>query len=399
MYTDFKKSVQIYHGYKGEKIFMIITIVVDQYGNENNGTTISLKRFSEQLRKNGHTVRVASVTTLEGNDYFQLEEKKIPLFQGIIHSQGFQFAKPQRKVLERAIEGSDVVHLALPFKAEKMALKIANEKGIAVTAAFHCQPENITYSAKVGKSKLINNYLYSNFRRKFYDKIKHMHCPTEFIADQLRLHKYKNTLHVISNGVDEKFVPKQVERPKEFSDKILIMMIGRYSHEKRQDVLIEAVKHSKYADKIQLIFAGKGPLKEHYEKLGSALKNKPQFNFYTKEQLVDTLNFCDLYVHSSDIEIEAIAAIEAFSTGLVPIIANSPLSATKQFAKTQHNLFEAGNPVDLAKKIDFLIDNPQVKAKLREEYIEYGKQFSLKNSVEKAEQMFRQAILDNKKQK
>lgn len=62
-------------------------------------------------------------------------------------------------------------------------------------------------------------------------------------------------------------------KSQEFEGKILIMMVGRLSVEKRQDVIINAVKHSKYADKIQLIFAGKGPKYEDYVELGQSLKN------------------------------------------------------------------------------------------------------------------------------
>ena len=51
---------------------------------------------------------------------------------------------------------------------------------------------------------------------------------------------------------------KERRKDKEFKDKIVLTMVGRLSGEKRQDVLIDAVSKSKYADKIQLIFAGKG---------------------------------------------------------------------------------------------------------------------------------------------
>ena len=68
----------------------------------------------------------------------------------------------------------------------------------------------------------------------------------------------------------------------------------------------------------------------------------------------------DLYVHAADAEIEAIACIEAFSSGLVPVIANSPKSATPQFALDERSLFEAGNPKDLADKIDYWIEHEPV---------------------------------------
>lgn len=35
-------------------------------------------------------------------------------------------------------------------------------------------------------------------------------------------------------------------------------MIGRLSNEKRQDVLMEAVRRSRHADRIQLVLAGRG---------------------------------------------------------------------------------------------------------------------------------------------
>ena len=45
-----------------------------------------------------------------------------------------------------------------------------------------------------------------------------------------------------------------------------------------------------------------------------------------------------------DAEIEAIACIEAFSCGLVPVIAGSEQSATPQFALDERSLFNAGRP-------------------------------------------------------
>jgi len=41
-------------------------------------------------------------------------------------------------------------------------------------------------------------------------------------------------------------------------------MIGRLSPEKRQDVLIRAVMKSRYADRIQLYFAGSGPGRRNF---------------------------------------------------------------------------------------------------------------------------------------
>ena len=48
---------------------MIIVFVFDQYDDSNNGTTVSMRRFVEQLRQRGHEVRVLSTGKEESFKY------------------------------------------------------------------------------------------------------------------------------------------------------------------------------------------------------------------------------------------------------------------------------------------------------------------------------------------
>ena len=170
------------------------------------------------------------------------------------------------------------------------------------------------------------------------------------------------------------------------------MMIGRLSQEKRQDVIINAVKYSKYADRIQLVFAGRGPEYDKYVELGKDLKHQPQFIYVGRDELIENLLDTDLYVHASDMESEAISCIEAFATGLVPVIANSHVSATPQFALDGRSLFIPGDPKDLARAIDYWLDHPEEKARMEEEYRQLGCKYSLARSVEQFEQMLNNEI-------
>ena len=123
---------------------------------------------------------------------------------------------------------------------------------------------------------------------------------------------------------------------------------------------------------------------------------KPIMKFYDKDNLIKLLKSTDLYVHSADAEIEAISCIEAFACGNVPIIANSPNSATKQFALTNESLFEAGNSDDLANKIDFWLDNINYRKEMEIEYAKSAENYRLKNSIKKMEEMFEDAIRECK---
>lgn len=376
---------------------MKILIVIDQFDNSNNGTTISARRFAKGLQEAGNEVYV--VSTGDSKNEYKFNLKELPLPPGISHlikSQGMSFAIPNTEILEKAISSVDVVHFYMPFFISKAGLKICEKLNIPHTTAFHVQPENITYSIGLGTKTKVNDLIYTHYRDSFFNRFTHIHCPSEFIANELKEHGYTAKLHVISNGVDEKFKYYGKEKIPEFKDKFVISMIGRYSNEKRQDVLIDAISKSKYANKIQLVLAGKGPKKDKYEKLGKCLPNKPVMKFYNTDELIDLLKSTDLYVHSADAEIEAISCIEAFACGNVPIIANSRNSATKQFALVKESLFEAGNSQDLANKIDYWIEHEDYRKKMEKEYSKHADNYRLKNSIIKIEEMFNDAIREYK---
>lgn len=374
---------------------MKILIVVDQFDNGNNGTTMSARRFVEALERRGHTVYVVSTGAKNRNKYVVKELPLIPIVSHIVRSQGMCFGIPSKKVLEEAISQVDLVHFYLPFGLSVHGLQIAKKLNVPHTAAFHLQPENITYTLGLGKSSKVNNAIYQFYRDKFYNHFSHIHCPSQFIANELITHGYTSKLHVISNGIDPIFTETKLEKSEPLKNKFVITMIGRLSNEKRQDVLIEAIKKCHYSDSIQLVLAGKGLNEKKYRELGKTLKNPPIIQFYSSNDLVNLLGMTDLYVHAADAEIEAISCIEAFACGIVPIISNSSKSATPQFALHKNSLFEPGNSEDLANKIEYWIEHPDKRAKFEKEYAKSGLQYHIDTSILKIEEMFEDAIRDH----
>ena len=385
---------------------MKILLVIDTYDTNNNGTSISAQRFAAVLREHGNEVRI--LTTGEpAPDKFVLKEFKVPIFNDLIHSHGFQFAQVDLDIIREAVAWADIVHCMMPFALETATKLIADQMHKPSTAAFHIQPENMTSSIGLGKAEWLNDRFYYTFRFLLYQHFNHIHVPSQFMADELIKRGYKAKIHVISNGIDPDFIAAG-QRKLSNSDGghtsrsdgslITIVMVGRLSGEKRQDVIINAVPFSKYADRIQLVFAGKGPKYDEYVELGKQLKNPPQFVFLSKPELIDLLLHTDLYVHASDMESEAISCIEAFATGLVPVIANSEDSATPQFALDGRSLFAPGRPKDLARAIDWWLDHPDEKAKMEREYAEAAKKYDIDTSVRLCEQMFREAIEETENQ-
>ena len=361
-----------------------------------NGTTYAANHLAERLRMQGHTVRIVTAVPpqKENGNIYVVKERSFLFFKRLINSHGMVLGKPNKKVLTDAIKGADLVHFFMPFALSRQGKKVADRLGVPSTAAFHLQPENISYNVGM---KFITKKLYKSWR-KFFSGFGHVHSPSEMIRDIItKDYGYTCNVHPISNGVNDVFIKRDAVRPEEYNDKYLIMMSGRLGHEKMQQVLLEAVGKSKYNDKIQVILCGKGPCAKKLAKLSAkVLTNPVQIKFLDRESLIDTINYCDLYVHTSEIESEAIACMEAFSCGKAPIISDSKTSATKQFALHPENLFKNRDTQDLANRIDWFIENPQRKAEIELDYIDYAKNFRLHNCMDKLIEVFYQEIKEHK---
>lgn len=376
---------------------MKVVFVVDHYNSVTDGTIITARRFEEELIRQGHDVTVVSYG-VSGKNKFGLKENKILIVSAIAKKSNVTFAKFDKKIVEEAIRDADVVHLFMPFSAERKTLKLAKKLKVPVTVAFHVHPDNILRNIGLKKPpRFLTNFIFWLWRVNFYNKAGHIHCPSQFIAGELNKRRYKAKKHVISNGVAPCFVPAEKSGEARGNDgKFEILMVGRLAAEKRQDLLIKAVKGSKYKEKINITFAGSGPRGKKYAKMAEKLPNKPVFKFFTQRELLEKIHNSDLYIHAADVEIEGISCIEAFSCGVVPVIGNAQKSAAKQFIIDERCSFKAGNAASLREKIEYWIENPAAREEMGAKYSEYGMQFKLENSVRQALEMFEEEITSNK---
>ena len=378
---------------------MVITIVIDMFGDPNNGTTVTGMRTAKKLRELGNEVRIIAFISPK-TDPKDLEGFKVlscrPLWLNkipVVAANGFSFGSADDKEIADFIRGSDVVHLMFPFWLENRTRLIAKAMGTPVTSAYHLQPDNVSFNLHLGHCKFVNNLIYHLFSQWLYCYTRTVHTPSETMKDLMLSHHYRNDIHAISNGVVSRFVAMKSEKPEALKDKYIILMVGRLSGEKRQDLIIKAVGHSKYNAKIQVILCGQGPRRKYYEKLSRKyLKNQVIFKFVNQDDLLKIVNYTDLYIHASDAESEAIAAIEAFSCGIVPVISDSKASATNHFALDQRCLFRAGDYHSLSERIEYFYDHPEVIRELSPKYREYGKTFAIDGKVKALQNMMKLEI-------
>lgn len=371
---------------------LTIAMVVDTFGNRGNGTSNSALQWAQELERQGHRVRLVGVNAPE----YPAKINRVPLVSWVAAKQQMQFAQPSATLFDRAFDGVDIVHIYTPFKFGRHALAAARAKGLPVTAGYHVQPENVTYSA--GPLKVVpgaDSFIYWLFKHWLYRNVDAIHVPTELGARLLREHHYTAPIHVISNGYQARFAPKR-QRPGDEAAGVPFKIVasGRLSNEKNHVELIEAIARSAHAEDIHLTIAGTGPIKRKLERLARKKLARPaSIGFHRNSDMPALLQSCDLLCHPSIADLESVSVIEGMACGLVPVIAKSPQSAAGQFALCPESLYEVGHPERLAAHIDWWIEHPRELNEWGQTYADHTKEhYSVESSVHQFVQMERETI-------
>lgn len=400
-----------------------LLFVINNLYTRGNGLSASARRTITLLRERGHDVRVLSSGSAEQAQAcnftapeFALPARRFPLADAIISAQGYAFAKPKRKVIKQAVAWADVVHLEEPFGLQARTAHVAKRAGKPVLATYHIHPENITATIHLDGLWPLNALLLASWRRRIYALAQVVQCPSDSVRQRLQRWGLGDKLVTISNGVGlapskpaagtktEYCAPggRQVETKQtpgeaqpEGEQIYRLLVVGRFSREKDQATILKAMRHSRYASQIQLVFAGRGPTEKSLRRAASrlvhdgVLKHAPSFNFFDAAGLDTQAEQADLYIHAAFIEVEGLSCLEVLRHGVVPVIAHSPLTATSQFALDAHSRFKARDPKALACAIDYWLSDNDRRQTEAQKYLNIGAHYDINDCVSRLELVYR----------
>jgi glycosyltransferase involved in cell wall biosynthesis len=260
---------------------------------------------------------------------------------------------------------------------------------IPVVSTFHIQAEHLAMNAGIRSTAFIRS-CYKIWIKKIYNRSSMVICPSKFAQEELKKYGLTAPSTIISNGILPIFKPCKVEREPSLADKFIILSVGRFAPEKQQEIIIQAIRTSNYSNEIQLILIGEGPMKEKLQKSGKNLPNQPIFLSLTPEELVKYYNMADLYVHAAKVEVECMTVLEAMGCGLPILVADSPKSATKQFALDDRSLFPCSDVQELSEKIDFWVEHPAELKEAGQRYLDYAQNYRIEHSYERLVDIYRE---------
>jgi glycosyltransferase involved in cell wall biosynthesis len=371
---------------KEKKATMLrIAFVADTVYSAAGGGIRAGQNVIERLRRDHDVVTIAT----DG-------EARVPALRlpvRAMREMHFVMAKPDRRVVRSAIAGADVVHLQLPFWLSFVALEEARALGVPVVAAFHVQPENVLMNVGI-HSQWASEALYRWMIHGLYSKVDAVVAPTRFAEQKLRAHGLRRPIVVISNGVtpDVAAAALRHQRPAGEGAPFFVLAVGRLAKEKRQDVILEAVRRSRHRDTIRLVLAGEGPMQQELQRAAESLPRGAQIGFAPRETLLRYFAEADLFVHASEVELEGMAVLEAMSAGLPALVAQAPESAASAFALNDDFRFPAGDAAALSARIDALIDDRSKLAQASEPYRLRAHAFDFEASIGKLVQVYETVI-------
>ena len=378
---------------------MKVLIVCNNVYMRGNGVSSAVTSLRSRLIGEGIDVRLLACENPEEGGMqpdYPLPHFVFPIFEPIIKANGYRYPKLPKRVIREAVGWADVVHLMEGFPLQATTVKMAKELNKPCVGTYHIFTENITANLGLCDGTIINKLVNIWWRSSVYNHCASVQCPTETVKHHLVENGYSAPLRVISNGIVLHDIPTDAEEPQTTPYRILC--IGRLSNEKSQKTLIKAMRHSTHAHEIALHFAGNGPKAKKIMKAAQRLvkdgvvTHEPVFGFYSAEELRALARTSYLYVHCARTEVEGLSCLEAIQQGTVPVIAQSKLSATHQFALDKRSLFPVNDAKALAEKIDWWIEHPAERKAMSKRYAESAKRYDISESTRQIITMYEEAL-------
>lgn len=306
---------------------MNILMLTNTFSPYVGGVALSVQRFADEYRRQGHQVLVAAplYKTTPKN------EQDVIRFPAIQHFNGTEFSLPI------PIPGKwgaalkkfhpDVVHVHHPFALGGTALRVATSLHLPLVFTHHTMYEKYTHYLP-GDSLRLKRYVVSLVTGYcgFCDAVI---APSETVAKLLKERGVQTRTEVIPTGVatdvcaegNREVFRNQINLPQ---DAFVVGHVGRMATEKNLDFLAKTVvKFLHRRPDGYFLLVGVGPMKEEIKKILASEGLLHRFRctgLLHRKALGSAYKAMDVFAFSSHTETQGMVLAEAMAFG-IPVVA------------------------------------------------------------------------------
>lgn len=373
---------------------MKILITSDWYYPVVNGVVRSILNLKEYLEKQGHEVRVLtlsnSLTSYKSNEVYyigSLSAKKIYPQARVTNV----LAKTHLKDIKK--REPDVIHSQCEFSTFVMANILSRKLNIPLIHTYHTVYEDYTHYFT--SHKKVGVKMVAKFSRTVADMSDFIIAPTDKTKRILESYNIENEkIVVIPTGVH---IPDMYDKDGLKDElgidkgKKILLYLGRLAEEKNIEELIEY--YDKLDDEnIEFLIVGGGP---HLNKLidySSNFTNKPKFlGMVDPKEVNKYYQIADIFITASTSETQGLTYYEALSNGRVAICRSDEsldgvvINGFNGFIYNSYDEFKA--------YLYQVLNDEELKNELEKNARSYAlDNFSVQSFAEKCESLYKKAI-------
>lgn len=310
---------------KGE-IIMRILLATDTYKPVVNGVVTSIINLSNQLRRQGHEVKILTLSNQKNSwkqeDVYYLGSYKVNIYpdarvKSLFHH-GF--------MKEIAAWAPEIIHTQSEFSVFFLAKKLAKKLSIPIIHTYHTLYEDYTHYFT--KSQKAGQAVVARASKLLLNNVDAVIAPTDKVKKTLTGYGIERPIFTVPTGIDlTKFQRKENSRKQALKKQYgikngvkVLVSIGRLGKEKNTEELIRFVKLLLMnRDDMILLLVGDGPdasdLKAMVTEWG--LADKIIFTgIIAQENIADYYQLGDIFVSASTSETQGLTYLEAMASGL-----------------------------------------------------------------------------------
>lgn len=373
---------------------MRIAICTDQYLPMLSGIADSVDILKTQLQKNGHEVRLYTLS-LPGQQK-DLGVKRFPTFV-VPGSDGMMLVLPFGVMDDLRQFKPDVIHTHLAGIVGFFAIFGAWRLRVPLVGTDHTFPADYLHYVK------LNFFPFPYFVRRFsawyYNRCVFVTAPSKNMLQELTDYGFSRPAKVISNHI-----PTQLFRPlsnkEELKRKLgigpsAVLIFGRIAIEKNLIAALHIFEQVAAKSDAELVFVGDGPYRKPLELLVSkkSFAHKVRFlGALRGEALVEAINACEVFLITSLSETQSMTTLQAMACGL-PVVAIRA-GGLPEYVHTDKNGYciEPGNTMLFVQHILNLLVNPALAKTMGEQGRESIAPYSPEGITAQFEEVYQNAI-------
>ncbi len=387
---------------------MRILLATDTYYPSVNGAAYFTQRLATGLARQGHWVAVMApgptlrndVRTYDGVTVYGIRSISVPVYPDLRLSPALLARKAIRDYV-RAIR-PDVIHIQNHFMIGKEVAAVARRYRIPVMGTNHFMPENLVHYFHLPPfaERWLKTYGWRRFAQ-VYRRLDLVTTPTRTARSLIEDMGIDKDIVPVSCGIDlQRFSPANDgghlrEKYGVPQGRPVLLYVGRLDHEKRLDLLLEALPAIVGATDAQLVLVGMGKLRRVLEATASSkgVADHVTFaGFVPDEELPDFYGIGDLFVIAGIAELQSIATMEAMASGL-PVVAVDAMALPELVREGENGyLFADGDTDTLARRAIEILSDPGLRVRMGRRSLEIIAAHDERRTLGEYEALYRRIV-------